>query len=781
MSFFKLVRNKTVLLSSVAIGVSLGTWKTSLGQVQTPEQVANPTTGQIPNAYAQEYYLGQLNSGQSDSGNIVGDFNGTLPSLVWYKYVSDGTTPVEFDMFGSNMGFGGGGSFGAQNYGEVALYDSQGNFIAENSGPRVPASGDSNIQPAPAPAGAAPVSPNYPTKQPLNPTQPAYYYDTTYDTWYDDNVQALPLITFGKNPQSNPLWNPSNPNYNPTAEWNQYSVLPAGTYYLAVTGYKTYFAGDAADVSGFTDYSSEFGGVTSTTPFGFISFNPMSGTYQINVRLPGDFDGDGQETTTDLQMLESQVRQFAPALGIPAAGFQNSDPTQPWVGLPSNLVPYDMTGNSRIDAYDVSAFGRATGITVPAVLTWDNAGATGNGVTWDNGVNQNFNDGLNPATFSSGAYLFFNDSNNGNYNVTITGTVSPTAVTVNNSSGNYVFSGTGGIGGTGYFVKAGSSTLTINTVNTYTDYTYVTAGTLILSSSGSLASDSLTVASGAIADINGLLTGNPDVTANGQLAIGALSGAGIHSRALSSLTIGSGGSVSLASPAAHANRTVLSTGALLITGDPTNGWTGQLDLGGNDMIVHNGDLPTITSQIKSGLNSANSGYWNGQGITSSTAANDSTHLTALGVISNAGEIYSTFDGQAVSSTDVLVKYTYYGDANLDGVVNGSDYTLIDNAYNSGAPATWLNGDFNYDGVINGDDYILIDNSFNDHLTPLTSGVVPTEMIVTTAQQISPVPEPGSIGLLALSAAGLYGRRRTTKRKTNYQLRASQPSKEECLN
>jgi hypothetical protein len=30
---------------------------------------------------------------------------------------------------------------------------------------------------------------------------------------------------------------------------------------------------------------------------------------------------------------------------------------------------------------------------------------------------------------------------------------------------------------------------------------------------------------------------------------------------------------------------------------------------------------------------------------------------------------------------VLVKFTCYGDTNLDGQVDGSDYTLIDNAFN----------------------------------------------------------------------------------------------------
>jgi hypothetical protein len=109
----------------------------------------------------------------------------------------------------------------------------------------------------------------------------------------------------------------------------------------------------------------------------------------------------------------------------------------------------------------------------------------------------------------------------------------------------------------------------------------------------------------------------------------------------------------------------------------------------------------------------------------------------------------------VINTDVLVKYTYFGDANLDGMVNGSDYTLIDNGYNSGLSG-WRNGDFNYDGVIDGDDYMLIDNAFNTQGSPLAVGV---ESAVTS-EQIAVVPEPG-MGIFAMVAMGMVvgGKRR----------------------
>jgi hypothetical protein len=59
---------------------------------------------------------------------------------------------------------------------------------------------------------------------------------------------------------------------------------------------------------------------------------------------------------------------------------------------------------------------------------------------------------------------------------------------------------------------------------------------------------------------------------------------------------------------------------------------------------------------------------------------------------------------------VLVKYTWDGDANLDGVVNADDYFQIDSGYITQAKG-YQNGDFNYDDIINADDYFLIDSAY----------------------------------------------------------------------
>jgi hypothetical protein len=318
--------------------------------------------------------------------------------------------------------------------------------------------------------------------------------------------------------------------------------------------------------------------------------------------------------------------------------------------------------------------------------------------------------------------------------------------------GSYTLAAAAGISGAGA-VDCDSNTQTVNG-------TYAVTGPS-------------TVGSSAILNLNGPINAGPSFTVTGNLNVGANSGSGILARSTSALTLGSGGQVTMADSPSESNRSVLITGALTF-GVSAGVWQGRLDLADNDMIVQGAGaagLAQITSQLKQGFNS---GGWNGSaGIISSAAAGDSAQLTTLGVILNSnsagGALMSTFDNQPVTAADVLVKYTYYGDANLDGVVNGSDYAFIDNGYNSQGtndPLTgWINGDFNYDGVINGDDYALIDNSFNNQEDSLavSQGATSSELIATSTNQIATVyttavPEPATLSL-GFGLAMLLQRRR----------------------
>jgi fibronectin-binding autotransporter adhesin len=272
---------------------------------------------------------------------------------------------------------------------------------------------------------------------------------------------------------------------------------------------------------------------------------------------------------------------------------------------------------------------------------------------------------------------------------------------------------------------------------------------------------------------------NPVIGASGisYIQVGTQSGANTETLS-GGLNIASGAVVHLTSAQGSTGVLVLTTPMLSIAGH-AGAWTGQLDIGSGDLILPGASLSTITSMVKQGYSN---GTWTGNGITSSAAAGDSKHLTAVGVIvndnplspgtplyGNGGGLGSTFDGAATNDGDILVKYTYYGDANLDGAVDGTDYALVDATYLAekfvNGVATnpisgWYNGDFNYDGVVDGSDYTLMDNAFNQQGISLGSN--PAALLATATAQVagtSAVPEPATLGVLAFGAVGLLSRRR----------------------
>lgn len=306
---------------------------------------------------------------------------------------------------------------------------------------------------------------------------------------------------------------------------------------------------------------------------------------------------------------------------------------------------------------------------------------------------------------SLGAITVAGGSGNDTVNVDFSGGASPVpsaGLTVNGSGGVDMLVITGTTGADTTSINANTITLNGSAI------TYADVATILIDGNGGADSLTQTAQPGNSAslafngDTSGGLSSNDTLAdSGGDYSFAApTSGSGISVISLASLSISNGAAVLLGTAGSNSDRYVLVLGSLAIVGSGST-----LDLGGNDMIVDNGSLAAIDALAATGYNG---GQWNGPGLASTAGHNNSTHLTALAMGLDTG---SSFDKQPVTISDVLVKYTSYGDANLDGAVDGSDYTKIDNGFNNRLTG-WSNGDFNYDGVIDGSDYTLIDNAYN---------------------------------------------------------------------
>jgi autotransporter-associated beta strand protein len=342
--------------------------------------------------------------------------------------------------------------------------------------------------------------------------------------------------------------------------------------------------------------------------------------------------------------------------------------------------------------------------TIVGPVTWNNAGGVGDGLTWDT-TNQNWNSAGSPTYYSDGADVTFNDANSGHYNVTLNSIVSPNSVTVNNSSSNYTITGAGSIAGAATtLTKLGSDVLTLaNTgVNTYGGGTTVSAGTLLIDAAGALPAAS-----------NVTITG-------GIMQLGRNTGA----ETLSSLSISGGGT---------------------------------FDVSNNHFILtYSGSQAAEDATIRGYLVSGYAGDWTGPGIDSS-AVNGGTRY-GVGYADGADGVVA-----GLASGQIEVAYAIYGDTNLDGVVNGTDFGVL--AANFGQQVSaWDKGDFNYDGVVNGTDFGLLSVNFGqetngaDIVLPASDWTA-LDAFAAANGLLADVPEPGSLGLLAFSSIGVLARRR----------------------
>jgi len=197
---------------------------------------------------------------------------------------------------------------------------------------------------------------------------------------------------------------------------------------------------------------------------------------------------------------------------------------------------------------------------------------------------------------------------------------------------------------------------------------------------------------------------------------------------------------------------------------------GVLDVGNNVILVNYGSGPdpiaSIAAWIKSGYNG---GGWNGPGIIS-TAAQTPTNglLYGVGYADGADNVVA-----GLSSGQIEIKYTLLGDANLDSLVNGSDFNILAANFNQSITG-WDQGDFNYDGLVNAADFNALAANFNQGVSGgASAGDIAALDAFAVANGLSlptsSVPEPASAAMMVMAGLGILSRRRRSSRSSNPKL------------
>jgi autotransporter-associated beta strand protein len=253
--------------------------------------------------------------------------------------------------------------------------------------------------------------------------------------------------------------------------------------------------------------------------------------------------------------------------------------------------------------------------------------------------------------------------------------------------------------------KLGAHTLTLSGSNVYTGSTAVSAGTLVVAAPGALPANSVvSIAPSSLLQVQANL---------GHITLSSLSIAG----------------------------------------------SGQLDITNNQVIINYAGgadpIASIASWIASGYAS---GSWTGGGIISTTAQGNSLSY-GIGYADSA----DPGNPAGLNGNQIEIMYTLLGDANLDGKVNGTDFTLMASHFNDAVTAGWDEGDFNYDGKVNGEDFLLLSDNFNQMATQSAVSAADLAALDAFAAangfSLTSVPEPGAVAMFSVGAVGLVRRRR----------------------
>ena len=321
---------------------------------------------------------------------------------------------------------------------------------------------------------------------------------------------------------------------------------------------------------------------------------------------------------------------------------------------------------------------------------------------------------LNPVTYSGGGTILIGSLASTNTSSALGGGSAGRATySVGGLNTSTTFAGS--IAGNSALTKTGTGTLTLSgTNNTYTGATTISAGTLALSGSGSLASTTtMAVSSGATFDVGGR-----------SQEIAGLSGAGSVTNASGILTV---------------NNTNSSTfsGALSGAGSLTKAGSGTLILSGNN--AYSGG--TLVSAGKLRLDRTTAA---GTGTITQTDGTSTLEINTTGTVANAMDIYniSTLQSVTLSGNKTLNNATYTV-ASSTTTTDSGNLSGTGGVTKEGAGTLILTGDNSYTGAVAVNAGLLNLNSSTGGAAATTSTVSVASgatLLVSQSNQVSDIAE-----------------------------------------
>ena len=408
------------------------------------------------------------------------------------------------------------------------------------------------------------------------------------------------------------------------------------------------FTGTTVSAGGGSLLVNPNGGTSMSVALGGITATAAGGSFAVGKTVAAGSGALTITTTTDKDATGTYGGRIVWANGTADTGFD-------WATTASGSSPYTLSAYSAYSAAATSGTD-TNNSRITATTTLAGALTTNSLKIEAPAASQTLELGENLLTLTNGGLL-----STGTNAFEIKGTAAATRLTAGNSSGSYDLIvhqyNSGGLtigavignneSNAVNLVKAGTGTLTLSGVNTYTGQTSINAGTLKLASGSSIGSSSgISLSNGATLDVTGLSASGVLVLASGQNVTTTTGSTG-------TITGGSGGGLTL-----NGNNTVSSTGG------------GTLSISRLNVGNTNGTTNAMTGgNVRVGVSGTSRGLVIGNGGVGTFTLSGGT-LTSLGGTGSFGDLISN----GSTGTFIINGGNYVNSGNLDTNIAGTGAT-----------------------------------------------------------------------------------------------------------